>query len=72
MAQPATATSAADAASAIPPTSASRSPSADVPSSVKDTATVELASGVPFISDTQLEDALADTDLSPAASDAIA
>jgi EmrB/QacA subfamily drug resistance transporter len=45
--------------------------SSDVPKSVQETATVELASGVPFISDTQLEDALADTDLSPAASDAI-
>ena len=45
--------------------------SQDVPASVQEAATTELADGVPFISDSQLEDALADTDLSPEASDAI-
>lgn len=45
--------------------------SADVPASVQDQASVELAAGIPFISDSQLEDALADTDLTASASDAI-
>ncbi len=45
--------------------------SADVPASVQEAATVELAAGVPFISDSQLSDALADTDLSASASEAI-
>jgi EmrB/QacA subfamily drug resistance transporter len=45
--------------------------SEDVPASVQETASVELASGVPFISDSQLEDALADTDLTTEASEDI-
>jgi len=42
-----------------------------VPSDVKAKAGVELASGVPFVSDAQLRSALADTGVSPQASDAI-
>jgi Na+/melibiose symporter-like transporter len=42
-----------------------------VPDSVADTAQVELAGGVPFVSDDDLESALADTDLSAAESEAI-
>ena len=45
--------------------------SAEVPASVQEQASVELAAGIPFVSDSQLEDALADTDLSASASDAI-
>jgi hypothetical protein len=37
----------------------------DIPDSVKESATVELASDVPFISDTQLEAALAEADVPP-------
>jgi hypothetical protein len=37
----------------------------DIPTSVKESATVELAAGVPFISDTQLEAALAEADVPP-------
>jgi hypothetical protein len=37
----------------------------DIPASVKESATVELAGGVPFISDTQLEAALAEADVPP-------
>jgi MFS family permease len=42
-----------------------------VPSDVKAKAGVELASGVPFVSDAQLRSALADTGASPQATDAI-
>ncbi len=42
-----------------------------VPSDVKAKAGVELASGVPFVSDAQLRSALADAGVSPQASDAI-
>ena len=42
-----------------------------IPASVQDQATVELASGIPFVSDTQLEEALADDGLSTQASDDI-
>ena len=45
--------------------------SSAIPAEVQQQASVEMAAGVPFISDTQLEDALADTDLSAAASDEI-
>ncbi|MCU1372573.1 MAG: transporter [Ilumatobacteraceae bacterium] len=45
--------------------------SADVPASVQQQATVELASGVPFVSDSQLSDALDDSDLSTASQQAI-
>ena len=37
----------------------------DIPTSVKESATVQLSGGVPFISDTQLEAALADADVPP-------
>ena len=37
----------------------------DIPTSVKESATVELATGVPFISDSQLEAALAEADVPP-------
>ena len=43
----------------------------DVPTSVSSQAEVELASGIPFVSDAQLEDALADTDLPADEADAI-
>jgi MFS family permease len=43
----------------------------DVPDSVSEQASVELGSGVPFVSDADLEDALATTGLEPAAADAI-
>ena len=42
-----------------------------IPASVQDQATVELASGIPFVSDSQLEEALADDGLSAQASDDI-
>ncbi|KQW52556.1 MFS transporter [Nocardioides sp. Root1257] len=42
-----------------------------IPDSVTDQAQVELASGIPFVSDPDLEAALADTDLSPQAAQAI-
>jgi hypothetical protein len=42
-----------------------------VPRSVKSTATTQLAGGVPFISDKELEAALADAHVPPRASDAI-
>lgn len=42
-----------------------------VPSSVKDQASVQLASGVPFISDTQLKGALDNAGVDPATADAI-
>lgn len=45
--------------------------SSAIPAEVQQQASVEMAAGVPFVSDTQLEDALADTDLSAAASDEI-
>ncbi|HKO33091.1 MAG TPA: MFS transporter, partial [Candidatus Limnocylindria bacterium] len=37
----------------------------DIPTSVKESATVQLSGGVPFISDTQLEAALADAEVPP-------
>jgi len=37
----------------------------DIPTSVKESATVQLAGGVPFISDTQLETALSEADVPP-------
>jgi len=43
----------------------------DVPSSVSNQATVELSSGIPFVSDAQLEDALAEADVPPATADDI-
>ncbi|WP_028643222.1 MFS transporter [Nocardioides sp. URHA0020] len=43
----------------------------DVPESVSDQAQVELAGGVPFVSDRDLEDALAQTDLTSAEADAV-
>ena len=43
----------------------------DIPESVRDQADVELASGVPFISDSDLEDALADAGVDDEAADAI-
>lgn len=43
----------------------------DVPSSVKERATTELASGVPFLSDTQLRTALADASVAAPTADAI-
>jgi len=43
----------------------------DVPASVQEQATVQLASGVPFISDTQLEAALEDAGLDQQTADAI-
>src|SRR5262245_23402703 len=43
----------------------------DVPNSVSNQAQVELSSGIPFVSDAQLEDYLADTDVPPATADAI-
>ena len=43
----------------------------DVPAEVSDTATVELASGIPFVSDQDLEVALGDSSLDEQASDAI-
>jgi hypothetical protein len=45
--------------------------SADVPAEVRQQATIELASGIPFISDTQLSDALDESDLSADAQTAI-
>ena len=39
----------------------------DVPQSLKDQAQVELASGVPFVSDTDLSEALATTEIPPSA-----
>jgi MFS family permease len=42
-----------------------------IPESVKSKAEVELASGVPFVSDAQLEDALAKSDVPPATADQI-
>lgn len=44
---------------------------AAVPDQVKQTATVELASGVPFVSDSDLRVALEATDISPEASEAV-
>jgi MFS family permease len=43
----------------------------DVPESVSDRAQVELSAGIPFVSDQDLEEALADTDLTPAQVDAV-
>jgi MFS family permease len=43
----------------------------DVPPELSATAEVELAGGVPFVSDAALEDALAETDLPPDTADAI-
>lgn len=43
----------------------------DVPQQVKDQAGVELASGVPFLSDTQLEQALTEAGVDPATSSAV-
>jgi hypothetical protein len=43
----------------------------DVPSSVSSQAQVELSSGIPFVSDADLENALADADVPPATADAI-
>jgi MFS family permease len=43
----------------------------EVPDSVSNQAQVELTSGAPFISDAQLEDALADADVPPDSADAI-
>jgi len=43
----------------------------DVPESVSDRAQVELAAGIPFVSDQDLEEALADTDLTSAQVDAV-
>jgi MFS family permease len=43
----------------------------DVPNSVSSQANVELASGIPFVSDAQLEDALAEADVPPETVDAI-
>jgi MFS family permease len=43
----------------------------DVPDEVKGQASVELASGVPFLSDSDLEAALADADVEPAVADAV-
>ena len=42
-----------------------------IPPSVTSQAQVELTSGIPFVSDAQLESALAETDLDPAAAAAI-
>ena len=42
-----------------------------IPASVTSQATVELSSGIPFVSDAQLESALADSDLDPAVAAAI-
>ena len=42
-----------------------------IPESVTDQAEVELASGIPFVSDPDLEAALAETDLSPEAAQAV-
>ncbi len=42
-----------------------------IPASVTDRAEVELAAGIPFMSDRDLETALAETDLSPAEADAV-
>ncbi|KOU97519.1 MULTISPECIES: MFS transporter [unclassified Streptomyces] len=42
----------------------------DVPSTVKSQATVQLASGAPFLSDAQLESALAEAGVSPAVTEA--
>jgi MFS family permease len=43
----------------------------DVPNSVSSQADVELASGIPFVSDAQLEEFLADADVPPAKADEI-
>jgi MFS family permease len=43
----------------------------DVPESVSDRAQVELAGGIPFVSDQDLEEALAETDLTSAQADAV-
>ena len=43
----------------------------DVPDSVSSPASVELASGIPFVSDADLSDALADAGVAPSAADAI-
>jgi len=43
----------------------------DVPNSVSNQATVELSSGIPFVSDKDLEAALAKTDVPPETADAI-
>jgi MFS family permease len=43
----------------------------DVPESVSDQAQVELAAGIPFVSDQDLEEALAETDLTSAQVDAV-
>ena len=43
----------------------------DVPNSVSNQAQVELSSGIPFVSDADLEDALADADVPPETADAI-
>jgi MFS family permease len=43
----------------------------DVPESVSDRAQVELAGGIPFVSDQDLEEALAETDLTSAQVDAV-